>query len=299
MALMTQRVRSADDPIDVTFSSAELEHEIERITEFIRANVVTTKSYLGREFTYDTALVGLSGGVDSATVAALAVEALGTDSIYCLIMPSRASDSEHISDAKQFAQSLGIEYDVVETPPIVDAIERAVADTTNEAVSDASAQVRRDYAAVNLRSFLLRYLAIGTGGIVVGTANRTEWMTGHFSRYGDGAVDCMPILHLYKTQVFHVARELGVPSKIVDRPPTAGVSFSGTDEENLGVTYDTVDSILSLCVDGGLSRDRTAEMIGVDKEVVTHIRHVCKTSEWQRSLPPAPSPPIDLGTIHE
>lgn len=284
-------IARADDPLDLTFSETELAAHREHITAFIRDQYEAAGA--------DVAIIGLSGGIDSTLVSHLAVEALGRESVYGLILPSRVSRDEQMSDAERLASRLlDIEYDVVEIDPLVEAVLAATpnADATDPpAVEDGSEdlgplQLAVGNARARLRAVLWYFAANRRGGFIVGTGNRSEAAIGYFTKYGDGAVDCHPIANLYKQQVRQVARHLDIPSAYVEKTPTAELWEAQTDEEELGVGYETLDSILALHVDGPLSTSATADEIGTDPAVVETVRHLHERSAHKRRTPPGPDP---------
>ncbi|AWB27167.1 NAD+ synthase [Halococcoides cellulosivorans] len=267
---------TADDPLDLRFSDEELAARRDHVTDFVREFVDRAG--------VERAVIGLSGGVDSSTVAAVASEALGPDAVHGLVMPSSVDDDEIMSDAERLAEQLGIAYDVLPVGEIV------------ETTADLAPEVRDDRMAMgNLRvraRTLVNYsVANAEDAIVLGTGNRTESLIGYFTKYGDGAVDCLPIANLYKQQVRQLARDLGVPESIAGRTPTAGMWLDQTDEAELGVEYDTLDSILALHVEGGVPATATARTIGVDREVVRDVRELYERSAHKRSMPPGPDRP--------
>ena len=264
------------EPLDLRFSADELADRRETILEFIQNSVEAAGA--------DRVVLGLSGGIDSTTTANLAVEALGAEAVHGLIMPGQVSDPEHMSDAEWVAQELGIEYDVVEINPFVDRL------------LDTFGEVEDDYRAVgNARArtrAVINYLVANhENGLVLGTGNRTEAMVGYFTKFGDGAVDVNPLGNLYKQQVRQLARSLGVPDEIVTKTPTAGLWAGQTDEEELGIDYDTLDAILALHVDGPLSASATARAIDVEEATIERIAEMTARSKHKRT-PPA-TPPLD------
>jgi NAD+ synthase len=264
-----------DAPLDLRLSEAELDTVRENLTAFIREQVETAGT--------DGAVMGLSGGIDSTTVAHLAVEALGPDSLHGLVMPSEVNDEQNMSDAERVAEMLGIDYDVIEIEPIAasffDALPRAADDRT------ATGNVR-----VRIRGVLNYFLANAENRLVLGTGNRSEALTGYYTKYGDQAVDCNPIGGLYKQQVRQLAAHLGVPEDLVMKTPSAGMWVGQTDEGEMGVDYDTVDAILAVHVDGGLSASATVEALDVDREEVDRVRELYESSAHKRAMPPAPEP---------
>ncbi len=275
-------VVAAEHPLDVTLSEAELDAYREHITSFI----AETADAAGAE----KAVLGLSGGIDSTLTAHLAVEALGTDSVYGLVLPSEVNREGNMSDAERVAsQLLGIEYDVVEIAPLVDAVLEEAPDAMRTEDSDRARTAVGNMRA-RLRAVLNYFAANSHGAIVVGTGNRSEAQVGYFTKYGDGAVDCHPIAPLYKQQVRQLARHVGVPEDLAAKTASAELWADQTDEAELGIDYDTLDSILALHIDGPLSPAATARQIGVDTEVVERVADLHDASAHKREVPPGPDP---------
>ncbi|WP_276255437.1 NAD+ synthase [Halomontanus rarus] len=261
--------------LDLRFSEEELEVHREHIVSFIGETVDAAGA--------EGAVLGLSGGIDSTLTAYLAVEALGTDNVHGLVLPATVSSEGNMSDAERVAQDLEISYDVIEIEPIVDSILSTYpeAEGDREAVGNARARVRG----------VLNYLVANhENRLVLGTGNRSEAAVGYFTKYGDGAVDCHPIGNLYKQQVRQLARHVGVPEELAAKTATAELWADQTDEEELGLEYDTLDSILATHVDGPLSVAATCRVLSVDKETVLKVAALYETSEHKRNAPPAPEP---------
>ena len=280
----TDLVVGADVPLDLTFSDDELAEVRDRATEFV-ASVVDDADA-------DGAVIGLSGGIDSSTVAYLASEALGPENVHGLVMPSDVTSDESTSDGERVAEALGIEYDVIDVAPVVasvldaapDAGLRGRADDGTEPARTAVGNVR-----VRARAVLNYVVANAEEKVVLGTGNRSEAMTGYYTKYGDGAVDCNPIGPLYKQQVRQLAADLGVPDQIVEKPPSAEMWLDQTDEGELGLDYDTLDAVLALHVDGPLSTAATVRALDeVTEEQVERVDELVAASEHKRHMPPAP-----------
>ncbi|EMA08488.1 NAD+ synthase [Haloferax denitrificans] len=267
-------VLSEDAPFDLLLSDEELEAHREHITTFIEDTVGAAGA--------DGAVIGLSGGIDSTLTAFLAVEALGKENLHGLVMPSVANDEDMMSDAEGVAEMLGIEYDVVEIQPIAETF----FDTFPEAADDRMAAGN---VYVRTRAVLNYFVANHENRIVLGTGNRAEAMTGYFTKYGDQAVDCNPIGNLYKQQVRQLAAHVGVPEDLVLQTPSAEMWSGQTDEGELGLTYDALDAILALHVDGPLSKSATVRHLGVTEEQVDRVVGLVEGSAHKRSMPPAPS----------
>ncbi|WP_436907416.1 NAD+ synthase [Halosimplex marinum] len=272
----SQEIARAERPLDLSLSTEELDAHRDHVTDFVREQYEAAGA--------EQAVIGLSGGIDSTLTSFLLVEELGAGNVHALVMPSEVNREENMSDAERVASELlDVEYDVVAINPLVDA------------VLDEYPAVEDDTTAVgNLRARLrgvLNYLVANhEDGLVVGTGNRSEALVGYFTKYGDGAVDCHPIGNLYKQQVRQLARHVGVPEDLAAKQSSAELWADQTDEGELGMDYDTLDSILALHVDGPLSVSATADQIGVDAETVERVRGLYEASEHKRAAPPGPEP---------
>ncbi|GAB3412468.1 NAD+ synthase [Haloparvum alkalitolerans] len=276
---MTQRsdksvLLSAEPPLDLRLSEEELAATRDRIVSFIAETVDAAGA--------EGAVLGLSGGIDSTLTAYLAVEALGEEALHGITMPSEVNDPDVMSDAERVAANLGIEYDVIEIGPIADGFFEAVP----EAAADRTA---KGNVFVRTRAVLNYFVANAEDRIVLGTGNRSEAMTGYFTKYGDQAVDCNPIGNLYKMQVRQLAAHVGVPHDLVMQTPTAGMWTGQTDEAELGIDYDTLDAILACHVDGPLSRAATARELGVEPAQVDAVVEQVQSTAHKRAMPPAPA----------
>jgi len=259
--------------VDLRFSEDELATRREHITAFVADQVDAAGA--------DGAVLGLSGGIDSTLTAHLAVEALGEDGLRGLVMPGTVSREDNMSDAERVATELGIEYDVIEIEPIVEQFVDAFPDSEVDEVAVGNARART-------RAVLNYLVANHENRLVLGTGNRSEALVGYYTKYGDGAVDCHPIGNLYKQQVRQLARAVGVPDDLVEKPPTAGLWSGQTDEDELGIPYDTLDPILALHVDGGVPAVSTARIVDVDVETVERVEALYERSAHKRAMPPSP-----------
>jgi len=263
-----------DRPDDILHLPDDLLAErADGITAFIRDQVDAADA--------DGAVIGLSGGIDSTTTAYLAADALGADAVHGLVMPSDVNEDENMADAEQVAETLGVPYDVMDVAPVADAVTDAYPTGADDREAVGNVRVR-------VRAVLAYFVANHEDRLVLGTGNRSEALVGYFTKYGDGAVDCHPLGNLYKTQVRQLARRLGVPDRIVDKPPTAGMWTGQTDEDELGVDYPTLDAVLALHVDGPVSRNRTATLLDVSPDVVDRVVELHRQSRHKRRLPPTP-----------
>jgi len=227
------------------------------------------------------AVLGLSGGLDSAAVAFLAVRALGPEQVWPFILPYRTSRPESRRDAELVARKLQLESTTLDVSAQVDSYFDSVGEKT---------PLRMGNKVARERMSVLYDHAKARGGLVLGTGNRTEWLLGYTTLWGDMACDLAPLGGLYKTQVRQLAVALGVPKQIVEKVPTADLWPGQTDEGEIGVSYQTSDEILHLMVDRRLSQSRIVAL-GYDPAAVRRIRDLMRTSAHKRRLPPSPPPP--------
>ena len=251
----------------------QVDEYIEETTGFIAEKV--------DEAGADGVVVGLSGGIDSATTSALAVEAVGADAVRGLVLPADATPDRDVEDARDHATDFGIEYETIDVQPVVDRfLDEYPTDVDDtEAVGNLAARVRMCY------NYLV---ANDERRLVVGTGNRSELLVGYYTKYGDGGVDVLPIGGLYKTEVREVARELGVAERIVEKTPTAGLWEDQTDEEELGAPYADVDDFLRVYVDEDASVEEASDAAGIDVETAQRLADLYRRSEHKRKTPPYP-----------
>ncbi len=217
----------------------------------------------------DGFVVGLSGGVDSSTTAALAVRAVGAERVLGVLMPCH-SQPEDARLAQKVAETFGIPTVTVDLTGAYDALMEALPPSDHPL---AAANVKP-----RLRMITLYYLAQSRNYLVLGSGNRTELEVGYFTKYGDGGVDLLPLGGLYKTQVWELARELGVPQEVIDRPPTAGLWPGQTDEGEMGITYRELDRVLQAIAAGNTE--------GIDPAIVEKVRGMIERSAHKRAMPP-------------
>jgi NAD+ synthase len=221
------------------------------------------------------AVVGLSGGIDSAVVAALCVRALGKEKVLGLLMPEERPEPE----ALEVVKWLGIRSRTVRIGPLVKALARtAPKRPARNVLGNLKARLR----------MVLLYMESNRGNrLVVGTGNKSELLVGYFTKHGDGGTDLLPIGDLYKTQVRALAVALGVPERVRALVPTAGLYPGQTDEGELGQSYGKLDSIL-MGIELRLDRDRIANQAGVPVSEVDRIAARVRSAVHKRHMPPIP-----------
>ncbi|HUI09680.1 MAG TPA: NAD+ synthase [Bacteroidota bacterium] len=220
-------------------------------------------------------VVGLSGGVDSAVTAFLASEALGSRNVTAVMMPYRTSSRESLLDAQLVVDALGIPSATVDITPMVDPfIESA-------RVED---RVRAGNVMARQRMIVLYDFSARERALVLGTSNKTEVLLGYGTLFGDMASAVNPLGDLYKTQVWQLASDLGVPSRIVEKKPSADLWSGQTDEGELGFSYADADRLLFAMID---ERHTDAELaaMGFDARFVTSVRAMVQKSQFKRRPP--------------
>ena len=246
-----------------------LEKVVDRIVNFIRDYVKSSK--------VEGVVVGISGGVDSATTAFLCVRAIGNERVLGLIMPEKGvTREEDIEDALEVCRILRIKYKYVEINPMVEAFLNNLEDGTDIAKANVRPRIRMiiNYFYANS----LNYLVAGTG-------NKSELMTGYYTKYGDGGVDFLPIGDLYKTEVWELAKFLGVPERIVKKTPSAGLWVGQTDEGEMGITYVKLDTILK-ALEMGYKPEEIPKMFDVSEDEVRRVLEMVERSRHKREMPP-------------
>ena len=237
------------------------------------------KGFIYSEITragFSRALLGLSGGVDSSLSCYLAVEALGAENVLGLCLPYRTSTPESLKHAQLISDTLGVRSLTIPITGMVDSL----FDTFPEAD-----QVRRGNAMARSRMIVLYDQAAAFHGLVIGTGNKTEILLGYTTLYGDSACALNPLGDLYKTQVLQLARAVGVPDIIINKPPSADLWVDQTDEDELGFTYADVDQLLYLLFDRRFSPDECVEA-GFDKKFVQTVEERVRRYHFKRVLPP-------------
>ena len=181
-------------------------------------------------------VVGISGGIDSAVACALAAKAVGPERVLGVSMPVSSNSPQDAADAAELCKALGVELITV---PLGDVL-----DTFLSLDGITNTPVLAGNIASRLRMTALYNIAASRGYLVCGTSNKTEYMIGYSTKWGDGASDVQPLLHLYKKDVYALAEELGIPQAIIDKAPSAGFFEGQTDEADIGLSYAELDSAL-------------------------------------------------------
>jgi NAD+ synthase len=181
-------------------------------------------------------VIGVSGGVDSAVAAAFCCRAVGPERVLGLSLPSAVSNPADTEDASDLCRLLGMDHQIVKIDPVLEEF-RTIPEFRESPYLLGNLMAR-------VRMTILYYHANRDHRLVCGTSNRSEYMLGYCTKYGDNAADLQPILHLYKTDVYTVAKELGIPDPILKKAPSAGLWEGQSDEQEIGLTYAEIDTSL-------------------------------------------------------
>jgi NAD+ synthase len=221
------------------------------------------------------AVIGLSGGVDSAVVAYLAARAFGPENVYAIRMPYKISSQESLDHAQLVVDDLGINVQTVEITAMVDGyIDAFEPEITPQRLGNVCARCRM---------IVIFDQGAKVGGLPIGTGNKSERLFGYYTWHADDSPPINPLGDLFKTQVWAVARALGVPEAIVGKPASADLIKGQTDESDFGITYGKADRILHFMIQG-FPKEKLVRM-GFEPEDVDLVWRRVDTTHWKRRLP--------------
>lgn len=238
------------------------------LVEFLRDEIIRRRGF-------NKAIVGLSGGVDSALVTYLCAEALGPKNVVCIRMPYKTSSRDSLDHAQLVIDDLGVEHHTIEITQAVDGY-------LAQFEADADGR-RRGNVMARMRMIIIFDQSAKYNGLPVGTGNKSERLFGYFTWHADDSPPINPIGDLYKSQVWELARFMGVPEVIVGKPASADLIQGQTDEADFGISYKRADLILSLLL-RGYSRDRVVEL-GIPAAEVDLVKRKLDSTHWKRHLP--------------
>lgn len=222
------------------------------------------------------AVIGLSGGIDSALSLVLAVEALGAENVLAIRMPYKASSKDSLDHAQLLIDQLGIPSKTIEITDMVEPLFK---------VDPEMSKLRKGNIMARARMIVIYDQSEVFKGLVIGTSNKTEILLGYSTLYGDSASALNPIGDLYKTQVRQLSWAMDIPAPIIDKPPSADLWEDQTDEGELGFTYSEADKLLYLLVDQRYSPQEAIEA-GFDKKFVDAVTARIRRNQFKRMQPP-------------
>lgn len=246
--------------------NTDVAHRI--LTGFIRSEVTRVG--------FQRAVVGLSGGIDSALSYTLAVQALGAENVLAVRMPYKGSSADSLEHAQLMIDQYGSHGETVEITDMVEPL---------FAMDPAMTKLRKGNIMARQRMIVLYDRSEVFKGLVIGTSNKTEILLGYSTLWGDMASALNPIGDLYKTQVRQLSRALGIPAEIIDKPPSADLWSGQTDEDELGFTYEDVDQLLYLLVDQRYSMQECVEE-GFEAKFVSTVIQRVRRNQFKRMMPP-------------
>lgn len=245
-------------------------HTIKLIEDFIKTRV----SEAGAK----GVIIGLSGGIDSSVVATIAVRALGPKNVYTLFLPSKTTPNTDLNHIKSLCSQLKLDVEVINIQKMIDIFAEEMQK------EEESSLLEWMNIKPRIRQTIFYFFANQLNYLVCGAGNKSELMVGYFTKYGDGAVDILPIGDVYKTHVFQLGEYLNIPEEIINKTPSAGLREGQSDEAEIGMSYSQLDSILF-----GLERFQTeadiAERLQIPLLEVKRVRSMLYHSEHKRRGP--------------
>lgn len=251
--------------VDLTINT-EVARQI--LTGFIRSEVTRVG--------YSHAVVGLSGGLDSALSCVLAVEALGAENVLAVRMPYKSSSPDSLEHAGLLIEQLQIPSKTIDITKMVDPL---------FAMDSVITKLRKGNIMARERMIVLYDQSEVFKGLVIGTSNKTEILLGYSTQFGDAASAMNPLGDLYKTQIRQLSRAMNIPAPIIDKAPSADLWDGQTDEGELGFTYEMVDQLLYLMIDQRYSPEECVEA-GFDETFVDQILKRIRRNQFKRMQPP-------------
>ncbi|MEI6857415.1 NAD+ synthase [Psychrilyobacter sp.] len=242
------------------------------LTEKILVNFIREEV---RSAGFEKVVLGLSGGIDSAIVAFLAVKALGPENVLGIMMPYKTSSRESLEDAQRVMEATGMRVKKIEITEMLDVYFAKEPD-----ISD----LRKGNKMARERMTILYDYSAKEKSLVLGTSNKTEILLGYSTQWGDSASAINPIGDLLKTQVWELSEHMGVPKEVIEKKPSADLWEGQSDEDELGFSYFLADEIINLLVDERYRKDEILE-IGYSEKTIDSILWRIKTNQYKRKLP--------------
>ncbi|MEM2080697.1 MAG: NAD+ synthase [Candidatus Bathyarchaeia archaeon] len=234
-------------------------------------------------------VLGLSGGIDSNTVAALSSLAIGGDKVIGLILPEKETyNTKDIDDAKFVAEKFGLKTQICDITSALESFYKTIP------IFDPEDRLCKGNIKARVRMIYLYYYANKRNMIVCGSSDKSETMMGYFTKWGDAAADIAPIMDLYKTQVRKLAEHVGIPARLAAKPSTPALWPNQLAETELGIKYETLDLVL-YGLEHFMATEEIAEQLGVRKEIIEKVKNRWLAVEHKRRLPLAPK--IEYRTV--
>jgi len=259
-------VKSAPSVLELDWSETE-----KRIRRFIKQYVENSGA--------DGIVLGLSGGVDSSTTAALSSLAIGGDRVLGLILPEKETyNPKDIADAKLVAEKFGLKTQSCDITPTLEGFYKTIP------AFDPADKLCKGNIKARTRMVYLYYYANKLNRIVCGSSDKSETMMGYFTKWGDAAADISPIMDLYKTQVRKLAVHLGIPAELAAKPSTPALWPNQLAETELGVKYETLDLIL-YGLERFMTTEEIAQQLNIKNALVKKVKSIWLSAEHKRRMP--------------
>lgn len=236
------------------------------------ALVIGVRDYV-RKNGFPGVVLGLSGGIDSALAAVIAVEALGSENVHCVMMPSEFTSKESLDDAAELAEALGCQYDILPIGAAMDAFENTIPNLSGVAHENMQSRTR---------GLILMALSNSSGKMLLTTGNKSEMAVGYATLYGDMNGGFNALKDLYKTQVFEISRTKEIiPRRIIERPPSAELRADQTDQDSLP-DYEVLDAILACLIECEMSVEETIAKTDYERDLILRIWQMLDRAEYKR-----------------
>jgi NAD+ synthase len=244
------------------------------------------------------AVLGLSGGLDSSVVATMLANALGREKVTGVLLPDEVTDPKDVEDASYLVDRIGIRKKRYDISPLVSAFVQQDPEIADRGLG-GEYRNRIQYGNLKARVRMIKIYEVSQllpgRSVVVGTTDKSEWLMGYFTKYGDGGVDLEPILNVYKTQVRAIAKELGLPKEIISKKSSPNLVPELTAEVELGFSYEELDLILATVVDGVYkdtspqsSKGTLSNNYGISSMTVDRVLEKISNTAHKRKMPPSP-----------
>lgn len=248
----------------------DLKWILSRCELFIRHQISLAKA--------DGVVIGLSGGIDSSTTVAICERALGCEKVFVLLMPEKTSNPKDQEHGLQVANQFNIPYEIIDITEIIERV-KDVSSKGNTLNLPVLGNIK-----ARTRMLLLYTVANSKNYLVVGSSNKSELLTGYFTKFGDGGSDLLPLGDVFKTGIRQLAAHLNLPQEIIDKPPSAGLWPGQTDEDELGIQYTVLDKIL-WGLEHWMAPEDIATQLELPLETVSQVQNLIRTSEHKRRGP--------------
>lgn len=242
---------------------------IDKTVEFIRTEI--------KNAGLNGAVIGISGGIDSAVVAYLTVKAIGKENITLIHLPENDLDPVHTTDAEIVADDLDIKMKIINISTILDIIMESLPDLKNNKLAKGNLKAR-------IRAVILYSVANVENKMVIGTSNKSELQIGYGTKYGDLAADIWPIGRIYKTELYKIAKKLNINNKIITKAPTAGLWKDQTDEDEIGTPYEKLDKFLN-GLENGKDEEILVKELNLSLEQIIRIKNLIDKNKHKSRMP--------------